>query len=68
MSVLKAQGQRTGVLDQQDYFLILTEDHKDCHPKPSFLRKGYCAFIATLPSPAQGLAPDSWTAPPPRPC
>ena len=67
MSVLKAQGQRTGVLDQQDYFLILTGDHKDCRPKPSFSCRRTTAFIATLPAPAQGLAPDSWTALPPKP-
>jgi len=34
MSVLKAQA-AIG-LDQQDYLLILIEDCKGCHPKPSF--------------------------------
>lgn len=36
MSVLKAQDQGTTVLDQQDYLLILIENHKGCRPKPSF--------------------------------
>ncbi len=67
MSVLKAQDQGTIVLDERDCLLILIEDRKGCHPKSLFLRKGYCAFIATLPLPAQGLAPDSWTDPPPKP-